>query len=158
MKLLLLFIILNVVNVVMQTIRSLATVKCGKMGAAIANAVSYGLYTVVLVYMVCDLPLWEKVTIVAAANFIGVYFVKIIEEKMRKDKMWKIEMTIVDNGFTAAAMHGALNGVNIPNHYFSTGKHAVFSCFCATKADTDKALEVGKIYGAKTFASETRLT
>ena len=156
MKLLLLFIILNVVNVVVQTIRSLATIKCGKMGAAIANAVSYGFYTVVLVYIVCDLPLWEKVTIVAAANFIGVYFVKIIEEKMRKDKMWKVEMTVQVKD--AENVHFNLSNHFIPNHYTIAGKHAIFSCFCETKEQTNTALQIGKTYNAKTFASETRLT
>ena len=45
MKLLILFIVMNIANVVIQTIKSLATVKCGKWGAAIVNAVAYGLYT-----------------------------------------------------------------------------------------------------------------
>ena len=56
-KLLILFIALNIVNVIIQTVKSLATVKCGKTVAAIVNAVAYGLYTVVVVYTVCDLPL-----------------------------------------------------------------------------------------------------
>ena len=45
MNLLLVFIILNIINVVLQTVKSLATVKCGKGVAAIVNALAYGLYT-----------------------------------------------------------------------------------------------------------------
>ena len=56
-ELLIIFIVLNIVNVIIQTVKSLATVKCGKTVAAIVNAVAYGLYTVVVVYTVCDLPL-----------------------------------------------------------------------------------------------------
>jgi len=41
--LILTFIILNIVNVILQTCKSLATVKCGKFGAALVNAVAYGL-------------------------------------------------------------------------------------------------------------------
>ena len=48
-ELLIIFIVLNIVNVVIQTVKSLATVKCGKTVAAIVNAVAYGLYTVVVV-------------------------------------------------------------------------------------------------------------
>ena len=46
------FIGLNVANVIIQTIKSIATIKCKPMSAAVINAVAYGLYTVVLVYMV----------------------------------------------------------------------------------------------------------
>ena len=53
-KLFITFVILNIVNVIIQTVKSLATVKCGKTVASIVNAVAYGLYTVVVVYTVCD--------------------------------------------------------------------------------------------------------
>ena len=92
--LLLTFIILNILNVIIQTVKSIATVKCGKTAAAIINAVAYGLYTVVTVYMMCELELWLKALIVALANLIGVYVVKLLEEKARKDKLWRVEATI----------------------------------------------------------------
>lgn len=152
------FILANTLNVILNTWKSIVTVKGGKVAAAAVNAITFGFYTYIIILTAsAELDMFIKCIVVAACNFIGVYGVKLVEEKMRKDKLWKIEMTITDNGFTAAAMHGALTEAGIPHHYFNAGKHAVFSCFCATKADTDKALEVGKIYGAKTFASETKL-
>ena len=93
-ELLVTFILLNIANVVIQTVKSICTVKSGKTVAAIVNEVAYGLYTVVIVYTVCDLPLYLKAIIVAVANLIGVYVVKLIEEKARKDKLWKVELTI----------------------------------------------------------------
>ena len=48
MNTLLLFIILNAVNVFVQTIKSICTVKSGKTVAALVNAVAYGIYTVVM--------------------------------------------------------------------------------------------------------------
>ena len=42
-NLLWLFVGLNVVNVIIQTVKSLATVKCGKTVAAMVNALAYGL-------------------------------------------------------------------------------------------------------------------
>ena len=44
-KLLIIFIVLNIFNVIIQTVKSIATVKCGKGAAALINAVAYGLYT-----------------------------------------------------------------------------------------------------------------
>ena len=93
-KLLLTFIILNIVNVILQTVKSLCTVKCGKVVASVVNAVAYGLYTVVIIYTVCDLPLVTKALVVALCNLIGVFVVKLIEEKSRKDKLWLVKITI----------------------------------------------------------------
>src|SRR5699024_10697866 len=93
-KLLIIFIVLNAVNVVIQTIKSICTIKSSKMVAALVNAIAYGLYTVVVVYMVCELPLLWKVVIVGVCNFVGVFIVKWIEEKARKDKLWKVEITV----------------------------------------------------------------
>ena len=42
-ELLITFIILNIVNVIIQTVKSIATIKCGKGCAAAVNAIAYGL-------------------------------------------------------------------------------------------------------------------
>ena len=118
MELLIIFIALNIVNVILQTVKSLATVKCGKVAAAIVNAVAYGLYTIVLVYTMCDLPLMWKAAIVAAANFVGVYVVKLIEEKARKDKLWKVEATIHRENVGAISIY--LEENKIPYNCFKT--------------------------------------
>ena len=121
-KLFWIFVILNIVNVIIQTIKSIATVKCGKGMAAFVNAVAYGLYTVVVVYMVCDLPLWLKVVVIAICNLIGVFFVKWGEEKARKDKLWKIEATVYD-AYTES-LHEDLKRKDIPHNYIEN----VFHC------------------------------
>ena len=80
-ELLIVFIILNIVNVIIQTVKSIATIKCGKGMASVVNAIAYGLYTVVVVYTVCDLPLWLKVVVVGLCNLVGVFCVKWGEER-----------------------------------------------------------------------------
>lgn len=157
---LLIFIGCTFANVVISTIKSVMTIKGGKFAAAFWNALSYGLYSyIVILTASTSISTLDKVLVTIGCNLIGVFGVKLVEEKMRKDKLWKIEMTIKNDayGMSAAAMHGALNAENIPNNYVEAGKYAIFNCFCATKADTDKALEIGKQYSAKTFASETTL-
>ena len=47
--LLITFIVLSIVNVILQTVKSIVTVKCGKFSASIVNAVAFGLYTIVTV-------------------------------------------------------------------------------------------------------------
>lgn len=152
-KLFITFVILNIVNVIIQTVKSLATVKCGKVVASIVNAIAYGLYTVVVVYTVCDLPLWLKVVVVGVANLIGVYVVKLIEEKSRKDKLWKVEATI-PNKYTSA-VHFDLK--DIPHSYIENiGNYTIFNFYCATQKDSTKVKEIINQYEAKYFVSESK--
>lgn len=154
MELLLIFIALNIVNVILQTVKSLATVKCGKVAAAIVNAVAYGLYTIVLVYTMCDLPLMWKASIVALCNFIGVYVVKLIEEKARKDKLWKVEMTLPPEH--AEKVHTMLQLVGIPHNYINIEKYVLFNCYCATQAESARVRTIANDFEAKYFVSESK--
>lgn len=155
MELLITFIILNVVNVILQTFKTIATVKFGKWGAAIVNAVAFGLYTVVIVYTVCDLPLWEKVIIVSVANLFGVYVVKYIEEKRRKDKLWLVKITVpVKHSEKVMEM---LKEKNIAFTYYDLTKYMVFDCFCQCQKETSEVNELCKLFEGKMFATENKL-
>lgn len=153
MNLLITFIILNILNVIIQTVKSIATVKCGKVAAAVINAVAYGLYTVVTVYMMCELSLGLKALIVGLANLVGVYVVKLIEEKSRKDKLWKVEATIPAK--YTNAVHFDLK--DVPHSYIeSVGNYTIFNFFCATQKDSTKVKEIINQYEAKYFVSESK--
>lgn len=149
------FIGLNVANVIIQTIKSIATIKCKPMSAAVINAVAYGLYTVVLVYMVCDLPLWAKVVVVGGANLVGVYLVKIFEEKGRKDKLWAIRFTVKDN--EREEVINKLKEKEISHYYHIVGNHTVFETFCNSQKETLKVKEIVNQYGAKYFVAESKI-
>ena len=153
-KLFITFVILNIINVIIQTVKSLATVKCGKTVASIVNAVAYGLYTVVVVYTVCDLPLWLKVVVVGVANLIGVYVVKLIEEKSRKDKLWKVECTVPQEN----AYYLAIELKNqVPFNYIeNVGKYAIFNIYCATQKQSATVKLILNEYNAKYFVTETK--
>lgn len=154
-NLLILFILLNVANVIIQTVKSLATIKCGKGIAALVNAIAYGLYTVVLVYTVCDLPLMLKVAVVAACNLIGVFIVKWGEEKSRKAKLWKVEATVYD-AYTDS-LHNDLNTVGIPHNYITgIGKYTVFNIYCETQKESKIAKDILDFNKAKYFVSESK--
>ena len=154
---LILFIVCTFANVVISTIKSVMTIKGGKVNAAIWNALGYGLYAYIVV-MTANAPISTlgKVLITVGCNLIGVYGVKLVEEKLRKDKMWRIEMTVRD--YNAIHLHDALTAAHISNHYVNAGTHTVFTCYCENKEATETALECGKLYNAKCFANETTLT
>lgn len=149
------FIGLNVANVIIQTIKSIATIKCKPMSAAVINAVAYGLYTVVLVYMVCDLPLWAKVVVVGGANLVGVYLVKVFEEKGRKNKLWAIRFTVKDN--EREEVINKLKEKEVSHYYHIVGNHTVFETFCNSQKETLKVKEIVEKFNAKYFVAESKI-
>ena len=149
------FVVLNIVNVIIQTVKSLCTVKCGKGVAALVNALAYGLYTIVTIYMLCDLDLWVKAGVVAGCNLVGVYIVKWCEEKARKDKLWKVEMTVRD--FYTENLANALTDLDIPFNYIEgVGKYTIFNVYCATQKQSATVKGIGVECKAKFFVSETK--
>ena len=152
-NLLIIFIVLNIFNVIIQTVKSIVTVKCGKTAAALTNAVAFGLYTVVTVYLMCDLALWLKALIVALCNLVGVYVVKLIEEKARKDRLWKVEATIPAK--YTEAVHLDLR--TVPHSYIENiGNYTIFNFYCATQEDSKRVKDIINQYEAKYFVSESK--
>ena len=155
MKLLILFILLNVANVIIQTIKSIATIKCGKVAAALVNAIAYGLYTIVIVYTNCELNLWVKVAVVGVANLIGVYIVKYFEERSRKDRLWKVEATVLRTHLDH--LHADLVQEGISHNYIdNVGKYVLFNIYCPTQKESAKAKKIMGKYNAKYFVSESK--
>lgn len=155
-----LFCVLNVLNVIVQTIKYIVTIKCNKWVASLVNAVAYGWYTIVLVYMTCDLNLWLKVIVVALSNFIGVFLVKAFEEKTRKDKLWKVEATV--RVCHADTLKQLLNESNtaysiVPVIGTQTDEqYMVFNIYCPTSADSRAVREALNFVKAKCFVGESQ--
>ena len=154
LKLFILFTVLNIINVVLQTVKSIVTITAGKWTSATVNAIAYGLYQVILVYSVCELPLWQKVLVVALANFVGVFIVKYFEEKGQKEKLWKIEMTVPTK--YRYVLDTSLN--SIPHSYLViSDKHTLFNIYCDTKEQSRMVKQIAEQYDGKVFATETKI-
>ena len=155
MEMLIIFVVLTILNVVIQTIKSIATIKCGKWAAAFVNAVAYGLYTYVVFFTASDgIDLHAKALITAFANLVGVYVVKFFEEKARKDKLWKVELTIPTENFEK--VHAMLRMVKIPHNYVDIEKYVLINCYCATQNDSTLVRNIVNDFGAKYFVSESK--
>lgn len=148
------FIFFNVLNVVIQTIKSIATIKCGKTMASIVNAVAYGLYTYIIVLTTCELALWIKVIVVALANLVGVWVVKYVEEKKRKDRLWKVELAVP---FAKADNTADLIADNeIPFNAVVMGDWVMFNAYCENQKQSSKMAEICKVVGGKISAYESK--
>lgn len=154
-ELLILFIVLNILNVILSTVKSLVTINGGKLAAAAMNAITFFVYTYVLIYTNSDLPMFTKALVVAICNFIGVYIVKLVEEKLRKEKLWKIEATVYEP--YTESLYNDLKKAGIPCNYIpNIGKYTVFNIYCETQADSKKAKELLDFNKAKYFVSESK--
>ena len=154
MNTILLFALCTAVNVILSTIKSILTVKGGKFSASFINAITYGFYSYVIVLTSADgMSIWLKMAITAVCNFVGVYFVKWIEEKARKDRLWKVELT-VPTKYTNTIdfdLH------DVPHSYIElSDKHTLFNFYCATQKESAKVKAIANQYEAKYFVAESK--
>lgn len=153
MNLLIIFILLSIVNVIFSTIKSLVTIKSGPWFASIVSALYYGYYNIVLIYTVADFPLWQKVVVTAGCNLIGVFIVKYGEVKARKEKLWKVELTVP----TKYKDTIDFDLQSVPHSYIElSDKHTLFNFYCATQADSAKVKAIANQYEAKYFVAESK--
>lgn len=151
------FIVLNVVNVIIQTVKSIVTVNGGKMSAAIINAVTYAIYTVVVVFMTAEgLGIVWKAVIIGIANFGGVYVVKLIEEKGRKDKLWRIEATFAhkENFIHNLKVWAEINHIAI--NYIDIEKYYIVNFYAPTQKESAVIKEFVTRFNGKYFVSESK--
>ena len=130
------------------------TVNGGKIAAALINAITFFVYTYVIIYTNCELSMHLKAVITAIVNFIGVYIFKLIEEKSRKDKLWKVECTVPQEN----AYYLAIELKNqVPFNYIeNVGKYAIFNIYCATQEQSATVKLILNEYNAKYFVTETK--
>lgn len=153
MNLLLLFIVLSIINVIFSTIKSIVTIKSGPWVASIVSALYYGYYNIVLIYTVADFPLWQKVVVTAGCNLVGVFIVKYGEVKARKDKLWKVELTVP----TKYKDTIDFDLREVPHSYIElSDKHTLFNFYCATQAESAKVKALANQYEAKYFVAESK--
>ena len=155
MEFLAIFIALSVINVIFSTVRSIVTIKGGKFVASIVSGGYFAFYNVMLIYTVMDFPMWQKCLITFVCNVVGVFIVKFVEELLQKDKLWKVEATIVRS--YQADVCEMLNKAQVPYNYIEgIGKYTIFNVFCATQEQSAAVREILKAYNAKYFVSESK--
>jgi len=151
------FALMTVINVTLSTIRSLCTIKGGKWLSAITNAVCYGFYPLIVMLTAKDtVTIWVNMIITAVANFVCVWLIKLVEEKARKDKMWKVEIAIPKE-FTPF-LHKDLKFSGIEHNYTEVGSWTMFNCYCMTQQDTKYAIQYAKDYKGKYSAYESKMS
>ena len=120
------FAIATVVNVTLSTIRSICTIKCGKWLSALTNALCYGFYPlIVMLTAQGTVGIVINMTITAVVNFTCVWLIKFVEEKARKDKLWKVEIAIPKK-YTEQLHFDLQNVVPVTNIFFPSYGYNIF--------------------------------
>ena len=149
------FTLMTIINVTLSTIRSICTIKCGKWLSAITNAVCYGFYPLIVMLTAKDtVTIWVNMIITAVANFVCVWIIKLIEEKARKDKLWKVEMAIPY--LRADLVEYELESSRIPYNFNRLGKWVIFNCYCSTQTETAECIDICKKLEGKISAYESK--
>ena len=89
-----LFIILQVINVILSTVKSIVLIKGHKWGTVVANTIYFGVYTAVLKQLTAIDDIFMLVVITMAANFIGTWIGIEVTEKLRKADLWTINTVV----------------------------------------------------------------
>lgn len=156
MKLLVTFIILSIINVVFSTIRSITTIKSGKTIASLISGGYFAFYNIMLIYTVADFPMWEKCLITFVCNVIGVWIVKYIEERLRKDKLWKVEVTVPNDQVESLLTDCCY--MNIEHFsYWDAYQYKVFNFYCATQKESAIVKKLLENYKVKYFVTESKV-
>lgn len=141
MNIIILFTALTIINTILQTVKSLCTIRCSTFISACVNALAYGLYTFVIFFTTADgMSLWVKAAITAIANFFGIYVANAIFDKLfTKTTRWKIEVSIPSD--LKWTFEYNLKNYNLD--YYQCGwfkDWAAYAIFCPNK-DASKALK-----------------
>ena len=79
----LIFFLLNLINVMLSTVKSVLTVKASRLIATLINALAYGYYTIII-KQISNSSIEMVVTVTIITNLIGVYTSLWLLDKFKK--------------------------------------------------------------------------
>ena len=158
MNAILIFTIVTIINVTLSTIRSICTIKCGKWLSALTNAICYGFYPLIVMLTAKDtVTIIVNMIITAIANFICVWIIKFVEEKARKDKLWKFEATFEHNEKVLNIIKESCELNEIPFNYVDIDKYYIINFYAKTQDESEIIKSIIYNYDGKYFVSESKL-
>ena len=144
-----LFIILQVINVILSTIKSIVMIKGSKWGAIIANTIYFGVYTAVLKQISAIDNLLVLVIITMLANFFGTWVGIVITDKLRKADLWIIK-TVIKIGYVKEYKK-ALNdaGIKYISYQTTWDEYTAIDIFSESRTQSKKIKEILLKFKAK---------
>ena len=92
-KVIIVFVVCSLINVILSTLKTLIMVNAGEKMSILINAICYGFYTLV-VKQLSSVDYATAVVVTILANIVGVWISYRIMALFTKDKLWRISVTL----------------------------------------------------------------
>ena len=152
---LLVFIGINLINVILSTMKSILTIKSTRLVATLINAIAYGFYSLIVKQM-SDFDTTIVVVVTIGTNLIGVYFSMWLLDKLKKDKIWKITVVVFGDDYkeiTDALMTNEI-GFNNYNLHTKYGQNIALDIFSKSQKDSKLIKDLLADYEVKYYITE----
>lgn len=143
-----LFFVATLVNVILGTLKSVITIKGGRIAASVSSAVAYGFNTLVI-KMITGVETWIAVLFSVVCNLLGVYIALLITDKLRKDQLWKITVTVPVESLHEFKTDLAEKNVPFVAYETSWDKCKVVDIFSKSRAESKVVRSIVKKYDVK---------
>lgn len=147
-KAILIFIVIQFVNIILSTFKTVFLIKSNKTTAAIVNAIAYTVGVFVIKY-VSDIPLIWSAPLTFVLNLLGIYLGLAIIEKTRKNELWRISTTINKEQTKEYIKKLRETGVQIMPYRTENEGFDVVDIFSNNKAETKKIKPILKEFDVK---------
>ena len=91
------FTVCQLINVALNTAKTIIMHKEEKISSSVINAITYGFYAIIVVMTASALPLWITIVISALTNLFGVYGSMWLLDRFKKDSLWEITATVSED-------------------------------------------------------------
>lgn len=144
-----LFIILQIINVILSTIKSIVLSKGYKWGTIISNTIYFGIYTAVLKQLALVDDMLLLITITMVANFFGTWVGFDVLERIRKADLWVVKTVVkIDQ---IKEYKAALNKANIKYISYQTtwDECTAVDIFSESRAESKSIKQILELFNVK---------
>ncbi len=143
-----LFILCQLINVILSTIKSVVTIKGTKIVASVFSAINYGFNTFII-KAITNVELYIAVIVTVLSNLVGVYVGLWITEKLRREQLWKITVTVPTENLSEFKKELKDNDIDFIAYETSWKDFKVVDVFSKHKSTSKVIKNIFKHYNVK---------
>lgn len=145
----------QLINVILSTIKSVVTIKGTRNQSVIVNTLSYSISAVITVFVAKVSNVLIAVGVTATTNLIGVYLSYLILDKIRKEKLWLYQGTVLTEQAESLYKDLANAGLDFIQLDSKWNKRKPFNVYSYSREDTKRMLSIFSKYDVKTTRLKT---
>jgi len=142
------FIVATLINVVLSTLKSVITVKGGRLIASVVNAIAYGFNTI-CIKSISNVELWIALVVTVLSNLVGVYIALTILKKFEKERLWKVTISLPIESLESFKSDLKLYQLGFIAYETSYDKYKVVDVFSHGKSESRCLRQLISKYDAK---------